>query len=209
MGCACSKEKLSKEDVEFLKQHTRYDEATIKEWYKGFQQDCPNGRLTPDKFVDMYKMFFPSGNAEEFCDHVFRTFDTDKNGYIDFKEFLLAIDVTSAGTPEEKLRWAFNMYDVDGNGHIDPQEMTKNRTGNIRYVGLVVTVETAGLRRTASALHLQPHGRERRQEAQPAGVPQGVSSGRGTVANAESYSSVTPPHSNNRQSLSQHIHSSA
>lgn len=49
------------------------------------QQDCPNGRLTPAKFVDMYKMFFPSGNAEEFCDHVFRTFDMDKNGYIDFK----------------------------------------------------------------------------------------------------------------------------
>ncbi|KAI5701697.1 hypothetical protein M8J75_012361 [Diaphorina citri] len=48
-------------------------------------QDCPNGRLTPAKFVDMYKMFFPSGNAEEFCDHVFRTFDMDKNGYIDFK----------------------------------------------------------------------------------------------------------------------------
>lgn len=49
------------------------------------QQDCPNGRLTPAKFVDMYKMFFPSGNAVEFCDHVFRTFDMDKNGYIDFK----------------------------------------------------------------------------------------------------------------------------
>ncbi|KAM8707548.1 hypothetical protein ACLKA7_005091 [Drosophila subpalustris] len=71
--------------MEFLKTHTRYDEATIKEWYKGFKQDCPNGRLTPAKFVDMYKMFFPSGNAEEFCDHVFRTFDMDKNGYIDFK----------------------------------------------------------------------------------------------------------------------------
>uniref|UniRef100_A0A182K1V3 EF-hand domain-containing protein n=1 Tax=Anopheles christyi TaxID=43041 RepID=A0A182K1V3_9DIPT len=49
-------------------------------------QDCPNGKLTPAKFVDMYKMFFPSGNAEEFCDHVFRTFDMDKNGYIDFKK---------------------------------------------------------------------------------------------------------------------------
>lgn len=53
--------------------------------YCSLQQDCPNGRLTPAKFVDMYKMFFPSGNAEEFCDHVFRTFDMDKNGYIDFK----------------------------------------------------------------------------------------------------------------------------
>lgn len=53
--------------------------------FEHLQQDCPNGRLTPAKFVDMYKMFFPSGNAEEFCDHVFRTFDMDKNGYIDFK----------------------------------------------------------------------------------------------------------------------------
>ncbi|OXA63639.1 Neuronal calcium sensor 2 [Folsomia candida] len=125
MGCFTSKDKLQKEDLEFLKSHTRYDESTIKEWYKGFKQDCPNGRLTPSKFVDMYKMFFPSGNAEEFCDHVFRTFDLDQNGFIDFKEFLLAIDVTSSGTPEEKLKWAFRMYDVDGNGVIDLQEMQK------------------------------------------------------------------------------------
>ena len=37
MGCMGSKQKLSKEDLEFLKAHTRYDEATIKEWYKGFR----------------------------------------------------------------------------------------------------------------------------------------------------------------------------
>lgn len=37
MGCFGSKDRLSKEDMDFLKSHTRYDEATIKEWYKGFK----------------------------------------------------------------------------------------------------------------------------------------------------------------------------
>ena len=37
MGCFGSKQKISKVDLEYLKKHTRYDEATIKEWFKGFR----------------------------------------------------------------------------------------------------------------------------------------------------------------------------
>uniref|UniRef100_A0A182P247 Uncharacterized protein n=1 Tax=Anopheles epiroticus TaxID=199890 RepID=A0A182P247_9DIPT len=40
MGCLGSKDRLSKEDMDFLKSHTRYDESTIKEWYKGFKLSC-------------------------------------------------------------------------------------------------------------------------------------------------------------------------
>jgi Ca2+-binding EF-hand superfamily protein len=49
----------------------------------------------------MYKMFFPSGNAEEFCDHVFRTFDMDKNGYIDFKVSALLVCTVSQNRLEQ------------------------------------------------------------------------------------------------------------
>ena len=128
MGCVNSKlnsKFLKSENLEFLKSYTSYDEATIKEMHKSFIIDCPTGQLTPDKFIDLYKMFIWRGDAEQYCEHVFRTFDTDQNGVIDFEEFLLAMYVTSSGTAEEKLTWAFKMYDVDGNGTIDPDEMGK------------------------------------------------------------------------------------
>ena len=107
MGAQSSKDRLSKADVEFLKTSTRYDEDTIQEWYKGFMSDYPDGKLNTTAFMKIYSKCFPAGNSRDFCDHVFRTFDSDKNGFIDFKEFLLAIDVTSSGSSEEKLNWAF------------------------------------------------------------------------------------------------------
>ena len=125
MGNCESNEYLTKEDLEYCKTHTRYDEEEIKTWYKNFKKDCPAGVLTKDKFTDVYKLFFPRGNAENFCNHVFRTFDTDKNGEINFVEFLVAINITLSGTTLEKLRYAFKLYDVDGNGLIDQGEMNR------------------------------------------------------------------------------------
>ena len=107
MGANSSHAGLSREDLDFLLSHTAYNEATITGYYEGFMTDCPAGKLSPSTFCQMYSKCFPAGNAKEFCDHVFRTFDTDKNGVIDFKEFLLAIDVNCSGNPEEKLSWAF------------------------------------------------------------------------------------------------------
>ena len=49
-------------------------------------EDCPDGELTKEQFVDMYMKIFPGGNAEKFSENVFRIFDTDRSGTIDFKE---------------------------------------------------------------------------------------------------------------------------
>ena len=100
-------------------------QSKYQEWHAGFKKDCPSGQLTPETFISMYSQVFPRGNAEQFSKHAFRTFDTDNSGTIDFTEFLLALHVTSAGSPEDKLSWAFRMYDVDGNGSIDIQEMKR------------------------------------------------------------------------------------
>ena len=125
MGNVESNEYLTEDDLNFCKKNTRYNEEEIKTWYSSFKKDCPSGVLTKEKFVDVYKLFFPRGNAENFCNHVFRTFDTDKNGEINFVEFLLAVNVTLSGTVLENLKYAFKLYDVDGNGLIDQGEMNR------------------------------------------------------------------------------------
>jgi hypothetical protein len=63
MGCSLMKTSaldLNEEDVEFLTQNTRFQKDEIKSWYKAFQSDCPDGKLTKAKFVEIYKMFFRS-----------------------------------------------------------------------------------------------------------------------------------------------------
>ena len=65
--------------------------------------DYPGGGI----FREQFERFFMGGSANKMADLVFSTLDTDRNGYLDFREFILAIDLVAAKTPEEKLLWAF------------------------------------------------------------------------------------------------------
>ncbi|KAF1504039.1 Neuronal calcium sensor 1, partial [Eudyptula minor novaehollandiae] len=80
--------------------------------YKGFIKDCPSGQLDAAGFQKIYKQFFPFGDPTKFATFVFNVFDENKDGRIEFSEFIQALSVTSRGTLDEKLRCKNEMLDI-------------------------------------------------------------------------------------------------
>lgn len=88
-----------------------------------FINDCPGGQLSKEQFQQIFRDFFPFGDAAPYADFVFRIFDSDKSGLVDFKEFVSALSISSRGELEEKLDWAFRLYDINDDGKISYDEM--------------------------------------------------------------------------------------
>ena len=127
-NCSDTGKQLKKRDLDFCLKRTRFDEKTILFWFRSFRHvlpnlltwfrsECPNGKLTRVHLLKLFSKVFPSGNAKTFCDHIFRwtkppliicrIFDSDGNGSLDFKEFLMALDIAQCKDERQKLEWSF------------------------------------------------------------------------------------------------------
>lgn len=115
--------KIPPAELKDLLARTRFTEGELKEWYNGFKRDCPDGRLTLAQFTTIYSEFYGTHEAKKFAEHLFRTFDVNQDGRIDFREFICSLSITTRGSFDEKLRWAFDVYDIDGNGVISLNEV--------------------------------------------------------------------------------------
>merc|ERR1712241_1601403 len=115
-GSSPGAKKLSKEDMSWFQHHTSHSTKAIEEMHAKFYKDYPRGGIYRHEFAKL----LPAGlGTVHFLDHIFRTLDLDGNGYLDFKENMLAMDLVNAKTPVDKLN-----YDSDKSGAIDKKEMT-------------------------------------------------------------------------------------
>lgn len=138
MGKAVSK--LSKDDLKSLRLATYFDKRELQQWYKGFLRDCPSGQLSEEEFSKVFKQFFPFGDPTDYCHYLFRVFDVDNSKYIDFKEFIIALSITSRGTLEQKLNWSFKLYDSKRSGQLSYTDILAVITAIYKMIGSMVNL---------------------------------------------------------------------
>ena len=93
--------------------------------FKSLKADHPDGMITKENVIAMLKLTIPEDKAEIIADLIFTAFDKDRDGTIDFHEFMMATNCSTTTMLEEKLHWVFQMYDKDGSNSIQLGEMVE------------------------------------------------------------------------------------
>ena len=83
---------LTETDYNFLTAQTGLSRAEIKNIFDQFMANNPDAKLDKKEFIRLYDVLRPEPPElmDEISEFVFRAFDSDKNGFINFNEFMIA-----------------------------------------------------------------------------------------------------------------------
>lgn len=99
--------------------------AQVETQYQNFLKMHPDGRISKKSFHTMMKECYPGADTEKLEKHIFRMYDSNKDGHIDFREFMMVLYIMSNGTPEENLKQIFRVFDINNDGKITLKELQK------------------------------------------------------------------------------------
>jgi len=125
MGCVNGKPVLSKQDLDFIANHTAVSRDEVDRQYENFLSKHPDGKITKREFRNMMQACFPDYDTAKLQEHIFRMYDTNGDNQIDFREFMIVLYVMSNGSPEENLRQIFRIFDINNDGTVSQKELIR------------------------------------------------------------------------------------
>merc|ERR1712215_667864 len=125
MGSKNGKPILREEDIAALCKSSGLSREKVKEAFNSFTSEHPHGRMDRKEFKKMMSQALPKKDASKMEKHVFRVYDTNDDGYIDFVEFMVIFYIMSDGAPEEVLGKIFRVFDLNSDGTITKKELTR------------------------------------------------------------------------------------
>ena len=116
---------LTDQDLTDFIESNGLDEVQVREEYNNFMKDHPSGTMERADFNEIVKNAYPAVDTGKMEKCVFRMYDANHDGVIDFIEFMAISNIMSAGTPEEVLGKIFKVFDANHDGKISKKEMGK------------------------------------------------------------------------------------
>jgi len=115
--------KLGDEDLEFIMLHTGLEKEAVELHFKQFQRSHPGGVMDPAGLRAMLQESLPGADTAGLANHIWRIYDTNLDGEVDFREFMLALCVMRTGSAEENLRQIFRAFDINSDGKVERSEL--------------------------------------------------------------------------------------
>eukprot|EP01114_Cavostelium_apophysatum_P010969 TRINITY_DN25127_c0_g1_i1.p1 TRINITY_DN25127_c0_g1~~TRINITY_DN25127_c0_g1_i1.p1 ORF type:complete len:187 (+),score=29.62 TRINITY_DN25127_c0_g1_i1:234-794(+) len=128
MGCGGGK--VSQDDIASIQQKSngRIQEKDIKHWNKIWMKMAPAGKMSMEQFVSFIVDNHIGSGQEQDARNMFKMMDQDKNGMMEFDEFVLILVLpksTEELTPEEFTKLCMSIYDEDSDGVITKDELLR------------------------------------------------------------------------------------
>jgi len=125
MGSKNGKPVLRPEDKVALAKSSGHTEEMVQQEFDKFMKEYPDGKLNKASFNKMMSQALPKKEIDKVEKHVFRVYDTNGDGFIDFIEFMVLFHILSDGTPQDVLGKIFRVFDVNSDGTITKKEMQR------------------------------------------------------------------------------------
>ena len=108
----------SQEDLEYLQKNANVAKERIEAQYKALLANHPDGKISMKDFRTMLQEGNPGRKSSRMSKHIWRMYDTNRDGSIDFKEFMMVLYVMSNVSSEENLKQIFRVFDINNDGRI-------------------------------------------------------------------------------------------
>ena len=119
-----ARQKLQQATLYFMVQQLLSSDEVkeIRDLFCKFDEN-KDGRLTKQEILKGFKKVKFLFCSSEDLENIMELIDVDKNGYIEYQEFISATISKEKILTEENLTRSFEMFDKDNNGKITPLEL--------------------------------------------------------------------------------------
>jgi len=89
--------------MDYIVSNTAISRENIEQQFQVFITNHPDGKISKKSFKTMMKACYPGANVDKLTKHIWRMYDDNNDGYIDFRELMMV------SRTEGEERWRCNI----------------------------------------------------------------------------------------------------